>query len=48
MGQRFGIGQIVNGHDLKGRIPHRRSEHIPADPAKSVNSDFFHKKPSSR
>jgi hypothetical protein len=40
MGQGFGIGQVVDGHKLNTRVLACRPKEIPADPAKSIDSDL--------
>src|SRR6202035_4188136 len=40
MRERFGVGQVVRGNELNSGVIERCAQDIPADAAKSVDSDF--------
>src|SRR6266478_4705576 len=40
VGQRFGIGEIVDSYELEIRIMKRRPQHVAADTPEAVDTDF--------
>ena len=42
MGQRFTVGQIVDGHNLNLRVTLGSTQYVATDTAKTVNTDLYH------
>jgi hypothetical protein len=40
MGQRLGVGEVVDGHDIERRIAERGPKDVAADAAKTVDAYF--------